>query len=186
VQDVTDEVPQRVLPTTEPLLTLATTESQDAELSPEGNNTIPTVTSSVAAGSPLEHVNVQEEPIDDGLVDTTSATADTLAAHITEGTYTDVDIVNREVSPTAQFVNNDGAELEDTNSNRIVREEGMTHTNPRIQHDLDLWQKIKDYDKRSSETPFVPVLSKKHKQMLKKHQFDGKPPYKTRSTGPIG
>jgi hypothetical protein len=43
---------------------------------------------------------------------------DTLAVHITEGTNIDVDIVNREVSPTAQiFVDNDGAELENTNSN---------------------------------------------------------------------
>jgi predicted nucleotidyltransferase len=64
--------------------------------------------------------------------------------HITEGTDTEVDIVNREVSPTAQFVDNDGAELENTNNNRIVQEEGMTHPNPRIQHDLDFWQKIKD------------------------------------------
>lgn len=170
-QDVTDEVPQLVFPTTEPLLTLVTTESQAAKLSPEGNITILAVTSSVAAGSPLVHVNAQEEPIDDDLVGTTTTTTDTLAAHIVEGTYNaDVDIVNKEVSQIAQF----------------VREEGMTHTNPRIQHDLDLWPKIKDYDKRSSETPFVPVLSKKQKQMLKKHQFDSKPPYKTRSMGPIG
>jgi len=45
----------------------------------------------------------------------------------------------------------------------IVREEGMQHSNPLIQQDLDLWQRIKDYDQRAAENPFVPVLSRKQK-----------------------
>jgi hypothetical protein len=64
-----------------------------------------------------------------------------------------------------------------------ARAVGMHHINPRIQQDLDLWQRIKDFDKRSAEIPFVPILSKKRKQMLKKHKFDRKLPYRTRSTG---
>jgi len=64
------------------------------------------------------------------------------------------------------------------------RAEGMTYTNPRIQSNLDLWQKVKEYDQRAADNPpFVPVLSKKQQQMLRKHQFDGKPPYQTLSTG---
>jgi hypothetical protein len=60
----------------------------------------------------------------------------------------------------------------------------LTHTNPRIQRDLDLSQKVKEYDQRAAENPpFVPVLSKKQQQMLRKHQFDGKAPYRTRSKG---
>jgi hypothetical protein len=40
------------------------------------------------------------------------------------------------------------------------------------------------YDQRAAENPpFVPVLSKKQQQMLHKHQFDGKAPYKTGSKG---
>ena len=137
----------------------------------------------------LDHVDVQEESNDD-LVDTAAATTATQAAntatqatHIIEGTATDVENVDKEVSPTAQFVEPNGAELEGADRPLIVREEGMTHSNPRIQHDLDLWQKIKEYDKSSSENPFVPVLSKKQKQMLKELPFDGKAPYRTRSTG---
>jgi len=62
----------------------------------------------------------------------------------------------------------------------------MTHTSPRIQRDFDLWQKVREYDKRVAENPpFVPVLSKKQQQILRKHQFDGKAPSKTRSTGDI-
>jgi len=123
---------------------------------------------------------VEEVPFDD-LGDTIAANDTQATQAVTEGTTTDVD---REVSPTVQFVDADDAEMEDTNRLVILREEGMTHTNPRIQHDLDLWQKIKEYVQRSAENPFVPVFSKKQKQMLKKHQFDGKAPYKTRSMGP--
>jgi len=165
LQNVTDEVPQRVLPTEVPLLTLVTNDSQDADIPPEGNNSIPVVDvikSSIAAGSHLhlEHVEVQEEPIDD-LVDTTAATDTQATQAASEGTTTDVDNVDREVSPTVQLVDTEGAELEHINRPVIVREEGMTHINPRIQHDLDIWQKIKDYDKRAAENPFKPVLSKK-------------------------
>jgi len=60
----------------------------------------------------------------------------------------------------------------------------MPHNNPCIQRDLDLWQKVKEYDQRAAENPlFIHVLSKKQQQMLRKHQFDGKAPYRTRSTG---
>ena len=189
LQNVTDEVPQRVLPTEVPLLTLVTNDSQDADIPPIGNNFIPIaeVTKAlVDVGSHLhlEHVDVQEEPID-VLVDTSAVTDTQATQAASKGTTTNVDNVDREVSPTVQLVDTEGAELEDINRPVIVREEGMTHINPRIQHDLDIWHKIKDYDKRAAENPFEPVLSKKKKQMLKKHQFDGKAPYKTRSTGQI-
>jgi hypothetical protein len=59
------------------------------------------------------------------------------------------------------------------------------HINPRIQHDLDLWQRIKDYDKRTAEeAPYTPVLTRKQKQNLKKQLLDGKQPYHTRARGP--
>jgi len=56
----------------------------------------------------------------------------------------------------------------------------MTHPNPRIQKNLDLWQKIKEYDQHAAKNP--PILSKKQKQMLKKHEFDGNALYRTRFT----
>lgn len=59
------------------------------------------------------------------------------------------------------------------------------HINPRIQHDLDLWQRIKDYDKRrTEEVPFTHVLTRKQKQNLKKKLLDGKRLYHTRARGP--
>jgi len=76
-----------------------------------------------------------------------------------------------------------GADIDGAKRLLIVRAEGMTHSNARIQQDLDLCQKIKEYDKHSTQMPFVPMLSKKQQQMLRKHQFDGKAPYRTRSTG---
>lgn len=157
------------MPIVEHLLTLVTVESQDVAVSLEGNNTVPVIDvtkSPVTTSSPLhlEHVEVQEVPIDD-LVDTITGNDAEATQDVTEGTTIDVDNVDREVSPTVQFLGAEFAEMEETNRPIIVREEGMTHTNPRIQQDLDLWQKIKDYDQRSAENPFVPVLSKKQKQM---------------------
>jgi len=37
----------------------------------------------------------------------------------------------------------------------------MTHSNPHIQKDLDLWHKIKEYDQRASENPVI-MLSIEH------------------------
>jgi len=59
--------------------------------------------------------------------------------------------------PTLNFVTHDGGDvsairllvvpdspaIDDVNSSSIAREDGMQHSNPRIQQDLDLWQRIK-------------------------------------------
>jgi len=60
----------------------------------------------------------------------------------------------------------------------------VQHVNSRLQHDLDLWQRIKEYDKKpAKEPPFTVVLTKKQKQIMKTELLDGKPPYSTRSSG---
>jgi len=51
----------------------------------------------------------------------------------------------------------------------------------RIQQDMELWRRVKEYDQKCTESPFLPVLTRKQKQHLKKTTV-GKP-YKTRSTG---
>ena len=57
-----------------------------------------------------------------------------------------------------------------------------SHSNPNVQHDLDLWMRVREYDKANAELPFTPVLSKKQKQQVRKQLQIGKPPpYKTRS-----
>jgi hypothetical protein len=166
-QKVTVEVPQR-LPSVEPILTLVTVESQEPVILPQRNSP------AQVADSSLLHVEVEEEQMGNAVE---TGSLDTHAA-------TDVvDTTDREVAPPEQIADVFDADMEGGNMPVIVREEGMTHSNARIQHDLDLWQKIKEYDRRAAETPFVPVLSKKQQQMLKKHKFDGKAPYKTRSTG---
>jgi len=58
------------------------------------------------------------------------------------------------------------------------------HSNLNVQHDLDLWMRVREYDKANTESPFIPVLSKKQKLQVKKQLQIGKPPpYKTRSQG---
>jgi hypothetical protein len=55
------------------------------------------------------------------------------------------------------------------------------HSSARIQHDLELWRRVKEYDQKVAEVPFIHVLTRKQKEHLKKTTV-GKP-YKTRSTG---
>jgi len=55
------------------------------------------------------------------------------------------------------------------------------HSSARIQHDLELWRRVKEYDQRAAEVPFIPVLTRKQKQHHKNTTI-GKP-YKTCSTG---
>jgi len=38
----------------------------------------------------------------------------------------------------------------------------------RIQHDLELWRRAKDYDQRATEIPFVSMLTWKQKQHIAK------------------
>ena len=55
------------------------------------------------------------------------------------------------------------------------------HSSARIQHDLELWRRVKEYDQRAAEVPFILVLTRKQKQHHKNTTI-GKP-YKTCSTG---
>ena len=103
--------------------------------------------------------NVQAVPIDD-MVDTT---ADIQADGIPVETVPAAATVDEELAITIYNDSNvpDGSNMEGANRPVIVREEGMSHKNAQIHHGLDLWQRIKEYDQRSQEQPFVPVLSKK-------------------------
>jgi hypothetical protein len=47
----------------------------------------------------------------------------------------------------------------DTNADNILTLE--PHSNPNVQHDLDLWMGVRENDKANAESPFIPVLSKK-------------------------
>lgn len=55
------------------------------------------------------------------------------------------------------------------------------HSSVRIQQDLDLWRRVKEYDKKTAAEPFLPVLTRQQKLHLKK-TTSGKPT-STRSTG---
>jgi len=64
----------------------------------------------------------------------------------------------------------------------VVTAQEDINSNSRIHQDMELCHRIRDYDKKSAEMPFIPVLTKKQKQHLKKTNV-GKPPYNTRSRG---
>ena len=63
--------------------------------------------------------------------------------------------------------NTDSNMIPEDNNMDTQRESLEQHSNVNIQHDIELWQRIQDYNQRSVEEPFTPVLTKKHKQKLK-------------------
>ena len=69
----------------------------------------------------------------------------------------------------------------DENGDKVLVVYEPTQSNPNVQHDLNLWRRVRDYDKANAELPFTPVLSRKQKQQVRKQFQIGKsPPYKTR------
>ena len=57
------------------------------------------------------------------------------------------------------------------------------HPSRNIQHGLDLWERVRQYDARSAVEDFTPVLTRKQKQKLKVQQVLQKKPTKTRARG---
>jgi len=53
------------------------------------------------------------------------------------------------------------------------------HSDENIQRDMELWNRIREYDQKSKEEEFTPVLSKKQKLKLRQQIVLGKPLYKT-------
>jgi len=49
-------------------------------------------------------------------------------------------------------------------NNMVTQRESLEqYNNVNIQHDMELWQRVREYDQRSVEEPFTPVLTKKQK-----------------------
>jgi len=80
-----------------------------------------------------------------------------------------------------EFAATDSMEDADISA-QIPTAQPETHLSRNIQHGLDLWARIREYDKRTAEEGFTQVLSKKQQQTLKK-QVIGQPHYKTCARG---
>jgi len=57
------------------------------------------------------------------------------------------------------------------------------HPSKNIQHGLDLWDRVREYDERSAVEDFTTVLTRKQKQKIKLQQVLAKQPTKTHSRG---
>lgn len=55
----------------------------------------------------------------------------------------------------------------DADGNMVLVVHESTRNNPRIQHDMKLWRRIREYDEKEAEMSLTPV-SKKQKQLIKK------------------
>jgi hypothetical protein len=187
-----DEIPQCALPHSDMhVLELVTVEAHDDVRLCEVEGMIPvttdaSVTQVLVVSTTLwhsdEHIDVHEVVNVDSSAFITDE-SDVPINTITDMTVASVDLpqsfktaLDDDVSAMVQQVGPGSTTcpaLDAIVSSLNARVAGMQHSNPRIQQDLDLWQRIKEYDRHSAETPFVLVLSKKQNQMLKKRNSMG-------------
>jgi len=64
----------------------------------------------------------------------------------------------------------------------VLQHQGV-HPSKNIQHGLDLWARVREYDERSAAEDFTPVLTRKQEQKLKLQHVLAKQPTKTRARG---
>ena len=65
----------------------------------------------------------------------------------------------------------------------VVLQQQHVHPSKNIQHDLDLWNRVREYDAWCANEEFMPVLTRKQKQKLKLQQVLPKKPFKTPTRG---
>jgi len=68
-------------------------------------------------------------------------------------------------------------------SSSTLRQHQEVHSNKNIQHNLELWARIREYDQRTADGGFTQVLTKKHKQTMKKLVLGKLLIYNTRARG---
>ncbi|KEH17480.1 DUF4283 domain protein [Medicago truncatula] len=73
-------------------------------------------------------------------------------------------------------------EAQDAQENVVLQQQHV-HPSKNIQHSLDLWDKVREYDARSAAEDFTPVLTRKQTQKIKVQQVLAKQPPKTRARG---
>jgi len=176
LKNVSDEIPQRVLPHgAEPILTLIRNEAHDDVLSLEGDGVqlVSDTRSPVASVSPLSLVDhdVVQDKLNDELLTLFLLALPPICLRIllTFRTWVRMLQLLLEVSAITHIDGSDGATdgdntavvIDGENNPSLVRAEGMRHSNPHIQKDLDLWQKIKEYDQRAFKNSVI-VLSIEH------------------------
>jgi hypothetical protein len=205
-KEVTDNIPQGTLPKQIPVLELVTLDEHNEELTIDEEvlevtvqpiNRSPPVSKVGKAAENIENVenvDAQEEtvfPVNDitpsfeeasatDLVDTAieMAAEQTTNHQVTVSPPTDT--VGSALATSSANLDTDVNLLDSAPHDVVPVQQFPT----RLQHDLDLWQRIKEYDKKAAEDPSLMVLSKKQQQIMRKELLDGKPPYSTRSRGP--
>jgi len=65
----------------------------------------------------------------------------------------------------------------------VVLQQQHVHPSKNIQHGLDLWNRVCEYDARSAAEDFTSVLTRKQKQKIKLQQVLAKQPPKTCARG---
>jgi len=112
----------------------------------------------VSHSSPVEHIEVHEVYVESVQVQT-----DTVVEHIDVHSGSRSSLVLPVVieQPLAEKVSMPTAIQEQKVVASLQQQE--VHHSKNIQHGLDLWERVREYDKRSADEDFTPVLTRKQK-----------------------
>jgi hypothetical protein len=94
--------------------------------------------------------------------------------------HVDVTVAENLMRPPNIFVSHDGDAMPQHDG--VDLQQQHVHPSKNIQHGLDLWERVREYDARAAAEGFMPVLKKSQKQKVKVQQILPKPP-KTRARG---
>jgi len=181
LQDVSDAIPQGTLPRPDiPVLELAATVQHDnmqksleaATLTVTSNekvHSVPTV-----SVPPFEHVDVHDD-----VDDTVSQNREGSPISASKGANEPLDLA------AVHMPSQDMRPPLPVNDPMVIAssEQQEVHPSMNIQHGLDLWNRVREYDARSAAEDFSPVLTRKQKQKIKLQRVLAKQSTNTRSRG---
>jgi hypothetical protein len=132
----------------------------------------------VSHSSPVEHIEVHEV-----FVELVQVQTDTVVEHV------DVHSGSRNSLVLPVVIEQPLAE--NVSMPMTIQEEQVVadlqqlevHPSKNIQHGLDFWERVREYDKRLAAEDFTPVLTRKQKQKHKLQLLLPKQPPKTRARG---
>jgi len=130
----------------------------------------------VSHSSQVEHIEVHEVSVESAQVQTDTIVEQVEVHSGLRPSLASLVVVERSLAASASMTIPEEQEV-------VVLQQQHVHPSKNIQHGLDLWDRVREYDARSATKDFTSVLTRKQKQKIKLQQVLAKQSPKTRARG---
>jgi len=130
----------------------------------------------VSHSSQVEHIEVHEVSVESAQVQTDTIDEQVEVHSGLRPSLASLVVVERSLAASASMTIPEEQEV-------VVLQQQHVHPSKNIQHGLDLWDRVREYDARSATKDFTSVLTRKQKQKIKLQQVLAKQSPKTRARG---